>query len=57
MITNGSSIQSLPPNDGYVDYSDVGLTFKASESYERMFMSLTWWPSQMCLEKMVYLRV
>jgi len=36
VIANRSSIQSLPPKDGYVDYSDVGPTFKASEAMKNI---------------------
>ena len=36
MIANRSGIQSLLPKDGYVDYSDVGPAFKASEAMKNV---------------------
>ena len=32
MTANRSGVQSIPPKDRYIDYSDVRLTFKASEA-------------------------
>jgi len=56
MIANGSGIQSNLPKDGYVDYSDVGLTFKESEAMKNTHeLDLTAIPNT--LRQMAHFRV